>query len=206
MAKKQKFYVVWVGKKPGIYRTWEECREQVENHKGAIYKAFETLAQAEKAFANPPEKYIIAKSVKSKQEFTDDYIKQALAVDASAQGNPGIMEYRGVYVKTGKELFRVGKFYDATNNIGEFLAIVHGLAYLKEKKLDWPLYSDSKTAIQWVKNKKCKTTLKHTQRNRRVFDLIQRAEKWLRENEYSNPILKWDTKKWGEIPADFGRK
>jgi ribonuclease HI len=35
---------------------------------------------------------------------------------------------------------------------------------------------------------------------------MERAEKWLLSNEFSNEILKWETKAWGEIPADFGRK
>ena len=34
----------------------------------------------------------------------------------------------------------------------------------------------------------------------------ERATKWLKENNYSATIKKWETKKWGEIPADFGRK
>ena len=211
MAKKKKYYVVWRGRMPGIYDNWQDCEEQVKNYPGAVYKAFDTLEQAQVALTHDPQDYIQSKKNKStntqpQPSFTTDYIKQAIAVDASAQGNPGIMEYRGVYIKTGKEIFRVGPYYGGTNNIGEFLAIVHALAYLKNRKKNWPIYSDSLTAIKWVKNKKCNTTLKPTERNKEIFDLIRRAEKWLRENEYTNPILKWDTQKWGEIPADFGRK
>ncbi len=213
MAKKQKYYVVWVGRQPGVYDNWQECEQQVKKFPGAKFKAFETRAEAEQAFNHPPEKYISSKKkadaverpVISYNEIPD-IEKDAIAVDASSQGNPGIMEYRGVYLRTGEEIFRVGKFYDATNNIGEFLAIVHALAYMKNKGLEWPVYSDSLTAIKWVKQKKCKTTLKQTERNKKVFELIYRAEKWLQENTYNNPIIKWDTKKWGEIPADFGRK
>ncbi len=211
MARKKKFYVVWKGHMPGIYDNWKDCESQVKNFPGAVYKAFDTLEQAQEALKRDPQDYIHTKKQelgKSQPQpnFSTNYIKQAIAVDASAQGNPGIMEYRGVYIKTGKEIFRVGPYYDATNNIGEFLAIVHALAYLKKKNKNWPIYSDSLTAIKWVEKKKCKTTLKPTERNKVVFELIQRAEKWLRENDYTNPILKWDTKKWGEIPADFGRK
>ena len=42
--------------------------------------------------------------------------------------------------------------------------------------------------------------------NKEVFVLIQRAINWLNTNSYSTKIVKWETKKWGEIPADFGRK
>ncbi|KAA6314154.1 Ribonuclease H, partial [termite gut metagenome] len=39
-----------------------------------------------------------------------------------------------------------------------------------------------------------------------LFQIIERAEKWLRETTYTTQILKWNTEEWGEIPADFGRK
>jgi ribonuclease HI len=116
------------------------------------------------------------------------------------------MEYRGVYVADGTEIFHVGPFEDGTNNIGEFLGIVHALALLAQKKSNLPIYSDSVNAIKWVERKKCNTKLKETSRNQIIFELIARAEKWLNENTYSNPILKWQTEIWGEIPADFGRK
>jgi len=133
-------------------------------------------------------------------------IKESLSVDASCLGNPGRMEYRGVHTGTGKVIFRVGPFEQTTNNIGEFLAIVHALALLKKQQLNIPVYSDSTNGMLWVKQKKCKTKLQPVEENKPVFDLIRRAEIWLQNNTYSNPVLKWDTKNWGEIPADFGRK
>ena len=126
--------------------------------------------------------------------------------DAACSGNPGKMEYRGVYLRTGKEIFHYGPVW-GTNNIGEFLAIVHGLALLKQKGLHtMPIYSDSVNAQLWVKRKKCKTTLERNEKSEALYQLIERAEKWLRENPYQNPIIKWPTEEWGEIPADFGRK
>ena len=117
------------------------------------------------------------------------------------------MEYRGVMTDSGEQIFHMGPFEDSTNNIGEFLALVHGLALIKQKKWDMPLYSDSRTAISWIKAKKCKTKLAENEKNRAVFELIRRAEKWLAENQpLTTPINKWETEKWGEIPADFGRK
>ena len=116
------------------------------------------------------------------------------------------MEYRGVYVATGQEIFHIGPMKEGTNNVGEFLALVHGLALLKQKGSNLPLYSDSRNAILWVKKKKCKTLLERTPVNEQIFQLIERAEKWLNENEYTTQILKWETAVWGEIPADFGRK
>ena len=101
----------------------------------------------------------------------------------------------------------MGPFQKGTNNIGEFLALVHGIALLKSKnKEDIPIYSDSKIAMSWVKQKRCKTNMNFDASNKDLLDLIKRAEKWLKENTFKNPILKWETKAWGEIPADFGRK
>ncbi|NDV67294.1 viroplasmin family protein [Dysgonomonas sp. 25] len=208
MAKKN-FYVVWNGVKPGIYRQWNEAKAQVEGYDGAIYKSFPTLEQAEQAFRDSPWNYVGKNAEKKKTVSIHNnaaIIKESLSVDAACSGNPGLMEYRGVYVKTGKEIFRQGPFEMGTNNIGEFLALVHGLALLKQKKLNIPLYSDSRNAIKWVKDKKCKTKLERIPENEIIFDLIARAEKWLRENTYTTPILKWETDQWGEIPADFGRK
>lgn len=136
----------------------------------------------------------------------EEAINEAVAVDAACSGNPGPMEYRGIYLRTGKEIFRFGPV-KGTNNIGEFLAIVHALALLKQHgKDDMPVYSDSVNAQIWVRKKKCKTTLERTPETEYVHSLIARAEAWLRNNAFRNPILKWPTEEWGEIPADFGRK
>jgi ribonuclease HI len=117
------------------------------------------------------------------------------------------MEYRGVLTHNKKQLFIKGPFKKGTNNIGEFLALVHGIALLKSKnKANIPIYSDSRIAMSWVKKKQCRTNLVFDASNKDLLDLIKRAEKWLEENTYNNPILKWETKAWGEIPADFGRK
>ena len=118
-----------------------------------------------------------------------------------------MMEYRGVWTADKSELFHFGPARDGTNNIGEFLALVHALAWLQKKNdSSIPVYSDSRTAIAWVNRKKANTQLKPTQHNAQLFDMIKRAEKWLKENEWKNPVLKWETEIWGEIAADFGRK
>ncbi len=206
---KRRFYVVWNGATPGIYPTWEECQAQIKGVKQALYKAFGTLEEAERAYASSPHLYIgVEEKGKEKPRSTSlsqAIIQNSLAVDAACSGNPGMMEYRGVYTGTGEEIFHFGPMY-GTNNIGEFLAIVHGLALLKQKSIDIPIYSDSVNAQLWVKQKKCKTKLPLDDKSKELFGYIGRAEKWLRENSYSTTVLKWETDKWGEIPADFGRK
>ena len=222
MAKqKAKFYVVWQGREAGIYDSWAACEAQVKGV-AAKYKGFATRAEAEAAFAANPEEYIstshssrcerpIATNVASNNSpllggAGGGLILPALAVDAACSGNPGLMEFRGVIADTGTQVFHRGPYVDGTNNIGEFLALVLGLAYLKKEKLDWALYSDSKTAISWVRQKQCKTKLEWNAKNQDLLLAVRAAEKWLHENTWTTPIYKWDTEHWGEIPADFGRK
>ena len=208
---KNKFFVVWEGKEPGIYRSWEECKRQIHGYEGAIYKGFANEAEACEAMVSPCWDYI-GKNAKLHKPTTEEISKvgtpnfESISVDAACSGNPGVMEYRGVYSKTGEEIFHQGPFRNGTNNIGEFLALVHGLALLKQKDSNLPIYTDSKTALAWVKAKNTKTLLEKNETNTILFELIARAEKWLHENEYKIDMLKWETSVWGEIPADFGRK
>jgi ribonuclease HI len=136
-----------------------------------------------------------------------EFPKISISVDAACSGNPGTMEYQGVETNTKRRIFYQGPFREGTNNIGEFLALVHGLGYLKKHGHDSvPIFTDSITAMAWVRNKKAKTKLERTTSNAVLFDLVARAEEWLKKNTYKNPILKWETENWGENPADFGRK
>lgn len=232
---KQKYYVVWNGVEDGVYTTWEACKQAVEGFSGAKYMSFKDEVEAEAAFAMGYEAYKekTSQSVQSMPSASSADIdtageagkstpraklsptplvlpaaavNDAIAVDAACSGNPGAMEYRGVYLRTGKEIFHFGPVY-GTNNIGEFLAIVHGLALLKQQGLDaMPIYSDSVNAQLWVRKKQCRTTLARTPKTEELYQLIERAERWLKTNTYSNRIIKWPTEEWGEIPADFGRK
>ncbi len=212
MAKKQKYYVVWKGHKRGVFTSWEACKKQVTGFEGAQYKAFAEKAEADRAFKKKYSDYK-GKDTKKKTLTATEKAKygkpilKSLSVDAACSGNPGIMEYRGVLTDSKKQVFIKGPYKNGTNNIGEFLALVHGISLLKSKKLyKYPIYSDSRIAISWVKKKQCRTNIEFNKENKELTDLIKRAEKWLQENSYQNPILKWETKAWGEIPADFGRK
>ena len=60
--------------------------------------------------------------------------------------------------------------------------------------------------MAWIKAKKCRTKVAKTKANKKIFELIARGEQWLKNNQWNTEILKWETKAWGEIPADFGRK
>lgn len=215
----RKFYVVWEGRHPGVYEDWEDAQEQIENFPGAKFKSYSSQEEAVRAFRKflagdeaPLGDILIRASSAQETSATPNYTDfpeidmNGWAVDASCQGNPGVMEYRGVELSTGRELFRIGPFEDATNNIGEFLALVHAIA-LQYRNGDWhTIYSDSATGMSWLKNKKIKTTLQPTEKNRKLFDLMARGLNWISTHQWETRILKWQTRLWGEIPADFGRK
>ena len=207
--KKQKYYVVWDGVVPGIYDSWSDCQQQIKGYPSAKYKSFNTLEEAQKAFHSDYHTHIGLKRKRSIIPKSDrsQIIDNSLSVDAACSGSPGILEYRGVWTSDGVEVFRMGPFQWGTNNVGEFLALVHGIAFLQKNEMhEIPIYSDSRTALSWLRNKKVKTTLKRKKVNEKLFVLLDRAELWVRNNQWTNPIIKWDTKNWGEIPADFGRK
>lgn len=228
MAKKQKYYVVWQGKQPGIYTDWDACREQVAGVQGAQYKGFDTLAEAEAAIKLPYSASVTVKTPEKSPNSTTGKtgilivdndgmtairpdaqpplpVLDALAVDAACSGNPGIMEYQGIYIPTRTQVFHY-RAPKGTNNIGEFLAIVHGLSYMKKHHLNQIIYSDSVNAMSWVRQKTCKSKLPDDATTAELWDFVHRAENWLRTNTYTTEIRKWDTDRWGEIPADFGRK
>lgn len=212
MGKSKKFYVVWEGRTKGVFDNWAMCKKQVAGFDGAKYKSFANKMAAEEAFRKSYKDYIgldtTKKTIsKNDREKYGTPIVDSIAVDAACAGNPGVMEYRGVFTHNKKEIFRMGPFSNGTNNIGEFLALVHALALLKSKnKEDMLVYSDSKIAMGWVQKKRCNTNVKFDHSNTEILDLIKRAENWLEKNTYTTTIRKWETKVWGEIPADFGRK
>lgn len=218
---KQKYYVVWVGNRPGVYASWPECQAQVSAFKDAKYKAFESKLEAERAYQEGWKKHWGQKgkqaasgqalvrsatkgsSAPAEQEEID---YDSISVDVGTKGNPGPIEYRGVCTQTGEVLFAKGPIPNGTNNLGEFLAIVHSLAYLKQKGSNKTVYSDSRTAMKWVRDKKVATTLERNAATKEVWDLVDRALHWLETNSYENKLLKWQTQSWGEIKADYGRK
>lgn len=211
---KKKFYVVWEGRATGVFDSWEECQLQVEGYPGAKFKGFNTAQEAVEAFRGDPTAQMdLLRNIATYSAPVVNYesipqIKlDAIAVDAACSRNPGPVEYRGVWVRTGQELFRVGPFAGGTNNIGEFCALIHALALCERKgRTDIPIYSDSRTAQAWLRNGAVKTSLTPTAENAQLRSVLERAVRWMQTHPVINPILKWNTDEWGEIPADFGRK
>ncbi|MCY7351665.1 MAG: ribonuclease H family protein [Cytophagaceae bacterium] len=209
-VKKQKFYVVWQGRQTGIFQRWDEAEMHVKDFPGARFKSFESLTEATEAYREGPPKFArkagTLAAVPGKLPLMGKPIQESLSVDAACAGNPGVLEYRGVETANKRVVFSMGPFLEGTINLGEFLAIVHALALLKRHDNAMPVYSDSRTAISWVRKKEVKTNLPRTPRTAELFGLVDRALTWLRQNPYPNKILKWETEYWGENPADYGRK
>jgi ribonuclease HI len=210
MAAKKKFYTVWTGRKPGVYSSWHDCEEQVKGYEGAVYKGFSTELEAQTAFNGNSSDYI-ARSRGDEPQLIETAIQltpaiEGICVDGAWNTSTNFIEYQGVELPARKLIFHAGPFSAGTNNIAEFLAIVHALAYCKNKQIGLPIYSDSSTAITWVRKKKAATKIKQDETTEAIRQLVARGELWLKNNDYSNSILKWETKLWGENPADFGRK
>ncbi|MFO7879132.1 MAG: ribonuclease H family protein [Bacteroidales bacterium] len=211
MATKKKYYVVWEGKETGVMENWDECKNAIHGFKGAKYKSFKTRELAEKAFRESYDNYKGKKLpeddlTKEQLQRIGQPIKNSICVDAACSGNPGTMEYQGVEVNSGEVIFKKGPYRQANNNVGEFLALVHALALAKKNGDKRPVYSDSATAISWIRNKQHKSKLEQTEENQQIFTMLERAVIWLKNHTFDNKIIKWETKAWGEIPADFGRK
>ncbi|MBR2052473.1 MAG: ribonuclease H family protein [Bacteroidales bacterium] len=210
---KSKFYVVWKGRQAGVYSNWESCKMQIEGFKGAQYKSFPDRQSAEDAFKAGYQQTSQRDYESTRLQVNETTrlqvempITQSIAVDAACSGNPGKMEFQGVFVETKTNLFKSPVYEHGTNNIGEFLAIVYCLAWQHKHKLSYPIYSDSVNAQKWVREGVCKTKIEENEKNKPLFEVIRWAEKWLKTNSFRVPIYKWKTEVWGEIPADFGRK
>ena len=177
MAKQQKWYVVWAGHEPGVYETWAECQRQTQGYPKPLFKSFESRSEALRAYEDGFQGFSRRhRSPSGMESSTEAPIEEALAVDAACSGNPGVMEYRGVYLPSRRVIFEMGPFPKGTNNIGEFLAIVHALALIEKQGLSQlVIYSDSQTALGWVRKKRCKTLLERTAETAPLFDLIERA-------------------------------
>ena len=210
MASKNKYYTVWQGRSVGVFDSWEKCKEAVM-FCDAKYKSFPTLQEAQEAYTKSYEDYVEHAPLKSTFDIeslpaTNRPVVPSICVDAACSGNPGKLEFRGVETLTGAELFHRGPFDEGTQNIGEFLAIAFALAILQKSHTNLTIYSDSMVAMKWIHQKNIATKLKRNSKNEALFTIVDKAVAWLNNNEFPNPILKWKTEEWGEIPADFGRK
>ena len=212
---KSKYYVVWEGRATGVFDSWEECEAQVIGYPGARYKSYTSKIKAIEAYRGDYQSQLgLISAIASHKRDIVNYAAfpeirlDAVAVDGACAKNPGPMEYRCVSVATGEEIFHVGPLAGGTNNIGEYLALIHAIALLRRRgDTTTPIYTDSRTALSWLRRRHSNTTIAATPANAKVRELLARADAYIAAHHpVANPILKWDTERWGEIPADFGRK
>lgn len=213
------YYGVWEGRKPGVYDNWNDCKNQVDKFAGAKFRKLkskdynEALLEFDQENANNV-KQDLTSNIKNesgsqnKSQVIENEKKDILTVDGAYNGTH--CEFRAVWYPSNIEAFASPKYNEGTNNIAEFLGLVGALKYLMEKDLPLDIYSDSVTAIAWVRNKKANTTANNTGKaTQEINTLIKNAEKFLIENAtFLNKanIMKWDTANRGEIAADYGRK
>lgn len=199
MGKAKKYYAVLKGYEPGVYDSWTDCQKQVNGFSGAEFKSYTSREEALTAFNTNELDVEIEPTYKPSS-------KESISVDVGTHGNPGIMEYRLVWSDTGEEIYHSKEYPVGTNNLGEFLAIVHAIGYVRKENLDIDIYSDSQTALTWVKKKQYKTSLERNKDTELLFKHLDRAISYLRNNEPYAKLHKWNTVLHGEIKADFGRK
>jgi ribonuclease HI len=211
-SRKRKYYVVWQGHAPGVYASWAECERAIRGYSQAKYRAFPTAEAAKLALAEGPDAYwgtgkFVSPLSAAELAAIGQPIPESLCVDAAWNAETKVMEYRGVWLHDRSLAFSQGPFAQATNNLGEFLAIVHALAMLSKDANSAPVYSDSRVAINWVLDREVRSrNMAKGETGERVNNLVRRALDWLAANTYPNKILKWETQAWGEVPADYGRK
>ena len=136
----RKYYVVWNGLSPGVYDNWVDCKLQIHGVENAKYKSFPTKEAAEKALEEGFEKYFRKKNDIQASLLNLSGLSTPLpqpnwdswSVDAACNMVTRVMEYRCVKTRTKEVIFHKGPFQGGTNNIGEFLALVHALALQKK--------------------------------------------------------------------------
>jgi ribonuclease HI len=205
------FYGVWAGRNPGVYDNWNDCKAQVDKFSGAKFSKLKATTKADALVEfNAANTGLgsIGSASSAPAKNGGKPIENVLTVDGASNGL--VCEYQAVWYPSKEFAFASPVLQGGTNNIAEFLGLVSAIKYLQEKKLPLRVYTDSVTAMAWVRNKVANTTARNTGKATEELDgMLADAEKYLRDNEHllnKLEVLKWETKDWGEIPADYGRK
>lgn len=198
-----RYYVVWKGRRPGIYDSWEACKAQVDGFPNARFKAFPTLNIARRALELGP------RAAELPTWFLAEPGPEvpSVAVDAAASQAHGPVLYRGVVLlpEGHTKLLFEGQLPEATVNAGEFVALVEALCRLHEQGCVLPVYTDSRVALTWYQKggppEKVRRAWSEALRR-----AVEDAAAWLAAHPGPWDVRFWDTPNWGENPADFGHK
>ncbi|MGE3297060.1 MAG: viroplasmin family protein [Porticoccaceae bacterium] len=154
----QKYYVVWVGKAPGIYSTWPEAERQIKGFPGAKFKSFPTLALAEAAYAQGKTAMVRKPaSPRAKVAATGKHASADIEIycDGACDPNPG-------QAGTGIAIYKSGALYQlwyglynpaGTNNTAELLGLHHALVFADKFSASGQsvaILCDSKYAIECI--------------------------------------------------------
>lgn len=149
MAKK--FYVIWVGREPGIYSDWPTAQKQIMKFSGAKYKSFPSKAEAEAAFAGG--------TVSSDANLSAPPVKTDIVIycDGGCDPNPG-KAGSGVAVYQNDQLSQLwyGMFNpNGTNNTAELNALYYSLRLAQHainQGLSAQILCDSMYSIQCIRD------------------------------------------------------
>ncbi|XP_049849374.1 ribonuclease H-like isoform X2 [Schistocerca gregaria] len=156
-----KFYVVKVGRNPGIYRSWEECSSQVNGYSGAVYKSFKSKSEAYSWYSEKDS--LSNRYTRSVFRPTDSsnclvaYTDGACTMNGRRGSRAGI----GVYFPNGYKTISEGlpASFKQTNQQAELYAAIRAV---EEAPSDQPLdiRTDSMYVVNgmnsWIKNWKRK--------------------------------------------------
>ncbi len=146
----QKFYAVKVGKTPGIYRTWDECKEMTHGYPGSIFKSFKSLREAA-AFMG-----ITGEEIASDNSSDIDNMENYAFVDGSFNAGTNVYGYGGFLYVDGEKYIIQGSGNDKEmasmrNVAGEVLGSMEAIKKALElglKKLD--IYYDYMGIEMWA--------------------------------------------------------
>ena len=139
-----KYYAVKVGKNPGIYMTWDECKEQVNKYPKAEFKSFTTMEEAHAFMEN--------KTVEVEIDSKDTavaYVDGSFNVDTMVYGYGVVMMYHGreeYYKGSGNE-----ENMSAMRNVaGEILGATYAMKYAYDHDIkNLVIYHDYEGIAKW---------------------------------------------------------
>jgi ribonuclease HI len=152
------FYAVQSGRKPGVYKSWKECLEQVKGYKGCVYKKFDNSYDA-KEFVNDIQQNGIKQNGNhqndSKKFSINDKEVNYIYTDGSCvnNGKENAIAGIGIYFPNDKHpsisQTLDKNIYKQTNNTAELLAIITALEIVKAKFSNeyFIIFTDSKYSM-----------------------------------------------------------
>ena len=147
----KKYYAVKNGILPGVYESWDECRNLVHGYPGAIYKSFPTRAEAE-CFVYGDARTPVADAGTSEEALREPYA----FVDGSYNAATGVFGYGGFVVADGQKHVVQGSGSDPElasmrNVAGEIFGCMAAVEKARELKLsELTVYYDYAGIEQWA--------------------------------------------------------